>query len=178
MGLFSSATRSAPCLGAGPLEVLAAWRPSNVFADVGHDEIVALIGERAGKTTLFACIAGLSRLMPAACGFSTDVTGWRASLSAPGLPHLPITSRLPASASGECDGRRLPYHRAEAQSGQRRWHGGSAWAPLARAVLTLAGRKRLELARAGHATATALLDEVGRAQSIRGRSRRDGARDP
>ena len=142
-----------------------------VSLDVGAREIVALIGPNgAGKTTLFACIAGFTRpdggsvrflgremmgLPPhriCACGIARtfQITQPFARLSV--LENIMVgayhTTRLRREAAAQADdvGRRVGLGR---QLGMRA------------DALTLAGRKRLELARAlATRPKLLLLDEV------------------
>ena len=142
-----------------------------VSLDVGHDEIVALIGPNgAGKTTLFACIAGFIKADAGSVRFlGNDVTGLAPHrICACGIARtfqitqpfarLSVLENVMVGAYHTTRVRREAAVRAEEVA--RRLGLGPHLDARADA-LTLAGRKRLELARAlATRPQLLLLDEV------------------
>ena len=142
-----------------------------VSLDVGHDEIVALIGPNgAGKTTLFACIAGFIKADAGSVRFlGSDVTGLAPHrICARGIARtfqitqpfarLSVLENVMVGAYHTTRVRREAAVRAEEVA--RRLGLGPHLDARADA-LTLAGRKRLELARAlATRPQLLLLDEV------------------
>jgi ABC-type branched-subunit amino acid transport system ATPase component len=139
--------------------------------DVATDEIVALIGPNgAGKTTLFACIAGFIRPDGGSVRFlGRDVTGWRPHhICAQGIARtfqvtqpfarLSVLENVMVGAYHTTGRRREAAARAEDVA---RRLGLGRQLDVRADALTLAGCKRLELARAlATRPRLLLLDEV------------------
>ena len=173
MGLFERRSEARPrCLRHATSRSLR--RPEaveDVSLDCRRGEIVALIGPNgAGKTTLFACISGFLTPDAGRCvsRAATSPACRRTRSAAPAwCARSRSCSRSPVRPCARTSGRRAPARRRAARAparAPRRWRAASAWARSSTSSppsLTIAGRKRLELARAlATGPKLLLLDEV------------------
>jgi branched-chain amino acid transport system ATP-binding protein len=142
-----------------------------VSLDVGHDEIVALIGPNgAGKTTLFACIAGFIEADAGSVRFlGSDVTGLPPHrICARGIARTFQITQPFARLSVLENVMVGAYHTTRVRREAAAWAeevarqlGLGPQLDMRADSLTLAGRKRLELARAlATRPKLLLLDEV------------------
>ena len=147
---------------------------------VEQGRIVALIGPNgAGKTTLFACIAGFQPVNAGSVRFmGQDITGWpvhriaragmvRTFQITQPFARLTVHENIAVGAYQQ-----IPRPRRRPGNMRGRSRASSAWRPMLEqpaADLTVAGRKRLELARAlaTRPQAAAARRGHGRAQSVR-----------
>ena len=139
--------------------------------DVAEGAIVALIGPNgAGKTTTFAAIAGFVRPDAGSVRFAgAEVTGWPPErIAAAGMVRtfqitqpfagLTVVENIRVGAFLRAHGRDAATRQARDLGAQL---GLAAWLDRPASALTVAGRKRLELARAlATGPRLLLLDEV------------------